>query len=345
VDDNIKTKLLSAYLSNKKIMIVDSITPSRLRLAKTMSELGAPMTTIKMFGKYEEAVTYIENVVPDVVLSSFSFAGGSGFDFFHEFRQRFPDGKSILILVTSNMSQAAVAKAAEEDVDGYIIKPFTLNKLKEIITTAIMSKIAPTEYDRHIQGGKYLLAEKKFEEALNIFESSINLNPSPSLGHFYVGKTQKELNDEEEAIRHYTEGLKHCEFHFKCLEGLYELHSNKKRLHEAYEVLKSLVKFFPESNDRLLAVVRLAITTENYKDMEQWYDIFTKLEIRSETLIKYICAGLFVSARYYLMKNQTDKASDLLRKIIVSGTLLDQYDEKVKSLLLEYNISPEVLVR
>jgi response regulator of citrate/malate metabolism len=83
-------------------------------------------------GSLGEAETIVKEKNIGIVLSDYFIAGGSGFDLFKIIREKLPKNKELcLILVTANISQTAVAKAAEEDVDSFIIKPYTIQSIQE----------------------------------------------------------------------------------------------------------------------------------------------------------------------------------------------------------------------
>src|SRR5690606_9220694 len=111
--------------------------------------------------------------------------GGSGFDLFKFIRDKYPLRKDLcLILVTSNITQAAVAKAAEEDVDSFIIKPYTIQGIKENLVATIINKIAPSPYVIKVEEGKELLKNKNYTDAIDVLKEALKLHPKPSLALF-----------------------------------------------------------------------------------------------------------------------------------------------------------------
>lgn len=314
-----KEKLFKEFLATGDILIVDKSSASRRRLTKTVVDMGGKRNQVHSVAHFSEAIEVINTKKPKLVLSDYEVNGGSGFDLFKHYRETYPEEKkSVLILVTSNISQSAVAKAAEEDVDSFIIKPYTVSSLEKSLIGTVVSKLHPSEYVKTIEKGKEALFEGKYEVALEIFDEAKKLNKKPSLALFYHGQAEYMMDATKEAEDDYKEGLEINNIHFKCQVGLYELFKKDEKYDEAYSVVKNIAKYFPANPDRLKEVVHLAVRTNNFEDMELYYELFTQLEERTEDVINYICSGMYVTGKFFMKKGDKDKARDLFSKVGVS---------------------------
>jgi tetratricopeptide (TPR) repeat protein len=333
-----KKQLVQDYLSHYAVLIVDKNSSSRNRLLKVMVDLGTKRHMIHTAGSVSEAETILKSNTIGLVLSDYAVTGGSGFDLFKMVRSHIsPDNKKLcLILVTSNISQTAVAKAAEEDVDSFIIKPYTLQSIQENLLSTISAKIQPSNYVVKIEEGKTFLEAGDYSKALSTFESALALHQRPSLALFYMGQTQYLMSEQTQAIGKYNKGLSYNSIHFKCLVGLYEIFMRDKKYVEAYQVVKKVAKYFPANPDRLTQIIRLAIVTENYEDIESYYEIFTQLDERNAELINYIGAGLYVAGKWYMMAGHANKALVLFEKIAVSCSEFSKFLRAIVSTLVEH---------
>ncbi len=338
-----KEKLFKEFLFKNKIMIVDKSSASRRRLAKTLSELDAKMVNVHMFSRYDEAAKALETVQPALILSDYHLGDGSGFDLFRKYREMATEESksAVLVLITSNVSQSAVAKAAEEDVDSFIIKPYTIETLSEGLISAYITKIHPSDYIKKIDEGKELLFNSKNEEALAKFEEAKKLSKKPSLACFYIGQCHYIQKIKEEAIDNYEEGISFNKIHYKCQIGLYELYYKDKMYDQAYSIVKNIAKYFPANPDRLNSIVRLAVITENFQDMNYYYEIFKSLEMREKETIQYICAGLYVTGKYYLIQGKPDEALLVFGKIAVSSAGETKFYRAMIETLIEYEMEEE----
>lgn len=317
--DSTKTEILNNFMKKARIIVVDRSTSSRTRLSKTLIDLGAMATNILRFSSLQEAQTVMGINKPDIVLCDYKINGGTGFDLFKYHREKFADSKnSIFVLVTANISQSAVAKAAEEDVDSFIIKPYTINIITENLKNAVFDKLYPSDYALAIEDGKNHMMNSDYTKALEIFKNAEELSKNPSLALYYEGMVKKLLHKKEEAVRSFQKGLSVNHIHYKCQIGLFEIYLKNKQFYEAYEVSKKISKYFPANHERLKTVVRLAIITENFEDMEYYYDIFKSLDERTDLTTKYICAGLYICGKFNMNLRDYDKAFEVFEKVAIS---------------------------
>lgn len=337
-----KKDVFKQFLEGNEVLIVDKNPSSRNRLLKTVFELGAQRHHIHTCGNLMEAEYFITTHNIGVVLSDYYIGGGSGFDLFKMVRAKYPEKKDLcLVLVTSNISQTAVAKAAEEDVDSFIIKPYTIQSIQENLTSTIMQKIQPSDYLIKVEEGKALIKSGKFNEAIDKLKEASRFHTKPALALFYIGQAEYVKNRLAEATSSYNEGLNFNSIHYKCLIGLYEIFMREEKFNEAYTVVKKIAKFFPANPDRLSQIVRLAIRTGNFQDMQSYYEIFTSLEERGEILTNYIGSGMFIAGKYHLLHQDPDTAIQYFENIAVSCSEYTKFLRAIIDLLVEHQMPDE----
>lgn len=337
-----KKEVFKSYIEENDILVVDKNTSSRNRLLKIMVDLGAKRHMIHTAGHLEEATQIIETKKIGIVLSDYFIGGGSGFDLFKVVREKFPNNKKLsLILVTSNISQSAVAKAAEEDVDSFVIKPYTLQSIQENLVSTIAAKVQPSEYVLKIEEGKARINTGKYADAMTILKEAIPLHPRPALALFYLGQAEYLQEQSSQAQGSYNKGLAFNNIHFKCLLGLYEIFMRQEKFHEAYQVVKKIAQYFPANPDRLTQIVRLSVRTENYDDMQFYYEVFTTLEERTSAMVNYIGSGMYIAGKYNMLNNKFDEASRYFDNIAVSCSEFTKFIRAIISLLVEYDKTEE----
>lgn len=332
-----KKLIVQDYLTSHSVLIVDKNSSSRSRLLKVMVDLGTKRNMIHTAGTMSEATEIMQANKIGLVLSDYFVGGGSGFDLFKVVREKFSNNKNLcLILVTSNISQTAVAKAAEEDVDSFIIKPYTMQSIQENLISTISAKIKPSPYIVKIEKGKEAMAKGQYAEACKIFEEAIPLHSRPSLAMFYYGQAQYLMTDKEQAKNKYNKGLSFNSIHYKCLLGLFDIFMKDQKHEEAYQVVKKIAKYFPANHERIGQIIRLAIITKNYEDMESYYEIFTQLEERNSQMVNYVGAGMFVAGKWYLMEGRASMAMKVFDKIAVSCSEFTKFLRAIVTVLIEH---------
>jgi len=296
-------------------------------------------------GTMAEAEEIINTKKIGIVLSDYLIGGGSGFDLFKMVREKSsPEKKELcLVLVTSNISQTAVAKAAEEDVDSFIIKPYTVQSIQENLLSTIASKIQPSPYIVKIEEAKTQIMAGNYDEAMNILNAAMKLHPKPALALFYMGQAELLKSQVSQAEGSYSKGLTFNNIHYKCLIGLYELFMKQNKFHEAYQVVKKIAKYFPANPDRLTQVVRLTIQTGNYEDMQMYYEIFTQLDERNAHMTNFMGAGMYISGKHCFMNNKIDIGMKFFDNVAVSCSEHTKFIRAMISVLVEHNKADDAM--
>ena len=153
----------------------------------------------------------------------------------------------------------------------------------------------------------------------------------------YKGQVEQLKEAMETASKEYKKGLSFNKIHYKCLIGLYELMMTKKEHQEAYSVVKKLAQYFPANPKRLAQVLRLAIMTASYEDIESYYRIFTLIETRNDELVRYVCSALIVTGKYYFLNNYNSRAFELLEEAAVSCAGKTSYLKYIIEVLAEFD--------
>ncbi len=335
---NDKKKVLEKFLKDNRVLIVDKNPGSRNRLIKIICDLGAKLKYVHATSRFAEAVEIVETEKISLILSDYFVEGGSGFDLFKILRGKKPENKNMcFVLVTSNISQTAVAKAAEEDVDSFIVKPYTIEAIQEYLMEAVFEKVQPSEYSIKIDQAKNLMMEGELEKALLVLRDAVASSKKPALALFYIGQIEYMRNMTSKAQQAYDEGLSYNRIHFKCLFGLYDLYMREKKHKNAYKVAKRITKYFPANPERLTQVIRLAIQTENFQDMQNYYEVFTTLEERPPILTNYIGAGLYVSGKHFIKHDKYEEAIRCFESIAVSCSESTKLIRGIITVLCESN--------
>ena len=313
--------LTRAYLGSSHVLIVDKNSSARVGLKKLLVSMGAHLQKIHLAGSYEEAEDLIGERKPNLVFCDYQVGGKFGLDLLQKQRQEHSKeaNQRIFMLVTSNTSQSAVAQAAEEDIDAYVLKPYTIESFTISLNQAIRLKVQPSEYIKLIQAGKDLLEKNQLDEAMSVFNAALSMDTRPSLACFYVGLTHFRKSCPDGSAMSYQKGLGLNKIHYKCLVGLFDLLMYSKKYDAAYEVVQQTVRFFPANPKRLSTVLKLAIQTKHYSDVDAYYQGFLKIDERSEEMIKSVCAALIVCGKHYLEILEHKTGVDLIQKASVSA--------------------------
>jgi hypothetical protein len=121
----------------------------------------------------------------------------------------------------------------------------------------------------------------------------------------------------EQALDLYDAGLEHMPIHYKCMTAKFEVLDTMKRPAEAYRVVKDLLKHYPATPKRLGRMIYLAMLTKHFTDVEQYYEIYQRLDNRTEKLQVIVRAALFTTGKFLLQEKQYSRAVELFEKAVL----------------------------
>jgi CheY-like chemotaxis protein len=295
---------LTTYLSQAKILIADPSSVSRSTVAKCLTEMGAKTANLALTSQLQDAAQIVSQAKPNMIVCDYDLGNSQGLYLFELQRdlEGFVRENVLQILITGNTSQSAVAQAAEEDVDGFILKPYTTARLKQMITQSASVRLNPSNYLEFIAEGRKQLAAGQVQAARRLFEGAIAEDEKPSLAHAYLGQVEVMEKAIEDAKKDFETGLSFNRIHYKCLTGLFDMFLAQREFEEAYEIANKISRYFPANPNRLEQVLRLAVQTRNVDHIENYYKFYAQMEGDYPRLRRAMSAALTVAGKYYLRR-------------------------------------------
>jgi DNA-binding NarL/FixJ family response regulator len=299
------------FLSDKRVLIVDGSAGVRGAIVTALRELGARTQNISLTPHFEGAMADLERLQPQILICDYHLDEGSGLALVRRQHELVPeDARRLSVLVTGNSQESTIAEAAEEEVDTYILKPFTLALLKEYLVRAVAAKLRPSPYRRAIDAGKAFLAAETAAKAEAEFQRATQLSKKPSLAYYYLGKACSLLAKYEAAEVSYETGLLHDALHYRCLTGLFDLLLEHKKDRQAFDVSRRLIAVFPVSPKRLDEILRLAVRNRDFDDIDRCYAVFREIHPRPPALTRTMTAALVVAGI-----DRLDRARDVKKSL------------------------------
>ncbi|MES0874587.1 chemotaxis response regulator CheY [Sinimarinibacterium thermocellulolyticum] len=126
---------------NMRILIVDDFSTMRRIVKNLLNDLGYTHTVEADDGKTAWPLLQAGNV--DFVITDWNMPGMTGIELLRSIRGDARIAKTPVLMVTAEAQREQIIEAAQAGVNGYIIKPFTAQTLKEKIDK-IFQRIAET---------------------------------------------------------------------------------------------------------------------------------------------------------------------------------------------------------
>lgn len=126
---------------NMKILIVDDFSTMRRIIKGLLHELG--YDNVEEADDGTTALPLLKAGNFDFLVTDWNMPGMSGFDLLKIVRADPKLGRLPVLMVTAEAKREQIVEAAQAGVNGYIVKPFTANTLKEKMDK-IFERIAAT---------------------------------------------------------------------------------------------------------------------------------------------------------------------------------------------------------
>lgn len=328
---------VSQFLNNQKALIVEPSNAFYSVIQSCLTGNGMKAENILFAGSYQDAVIILKEVQPQILVTEYSLGNFFGLGLVEMHGELYDSSSRISIMVTKESSDNAVAEAAEEQLDAYIVKPFSISDFKIRLLEVIKRKMYPSEYSHKINVGKEMLKENKMPEAISLFQEAKQLNSKPSLACYYLGECFMHQKRYPQAREEFKEGRKYNHLHYKCLTGEFDCLMAEKNYNQAYELVGIIRKNFPVTSVRLGKFFIAAVYAESFQDVGSLYELYTNLEYRPAELVNLVSMALITAGRFYLRRGDVSTALDYFEMTATASGRGIVYLEKIVDELLKVN--------
>ncbi|MBK6674336.1 MAG: chemotaxis response regulator CheY [Proteobacteria bacterium] len=126
--------------SSIRFLVVDDFSTMRRIIKNFLTDLGYTNITEADDGK--TALPVLKSGVVDFLITDWNMPGMPGLELLKEVRNDPVTKKIPVLLVTAEAKREQIVEAAQAGVNGYVVKPFTAQTLKEKIDKILASQAA-----------------------------------------------------------------------------------------------------------------------------------------------------------------------------------------------------------
>ena len=329
---------IQKLLASKTVLIFDDQQSSRTLLRKFFLDHGVRPDKIMATKAFNEAVQFAEKEKPQVIVSEYEVGPNFGLELAALQMEYQPDKNERLFLIVSNLAEmSTVADSAEEEVDGFIVKPVSEGGLTKYILNSMEKKRNPSDYSKSIaqakkwiDAGDFAAAEKELSYASLLTDNSAAV--------FYLrGFIAEKLNKTKDAIDHFDQALKLNKNYFKCLTAKFILTVKQKKYDVAYSLLKNIREKYPVTPEVLKNALITVVMSYRFTEVEEYFNVYLKQRRKSEEL-KYVVSLSFLTAGKMLLKEgKVEETLSYFKKGALISGRQKEYLEDVLTTLIDGN--------
>lgn len=329
------------FMRDQVCLIIEPSQAFSASIQSCLNEMDLPLAQVITSRRFEDAKRIIHERRPKVVITEYEVEAKYGLSLLEVQGEYHDELSRVSIIITRNTSDSAVAEAAEEDIDAYILKPFSSGDFGQKFLEILQKKVSPSEYAKKIHLGKKLLLSKHYDEALNEFLESKKLDSRPTIACFYAGQIYLEQGHFAAALKEYRSGREYQPLHYKCLMAEFDALMARENYAEAYHLVQLIYSNYPVNAERLGQIFIAAVFTQHFDEIENYFQLFLKLEVRTAKLVQLTSLALYTAGRFFLAKVNTAKACDYFDMGVLSTSRDIGFLDKVIHELLLVNAVKE----
>jgi DNA-binding NarL/FixJ family response regulator len=329
------------FMRNEVCLIVEPSQTFSASIQHCLNDLNLSLEQVITARRFEDAKRIIHERKPKVVITEYEVESKFGLSLLELQGLYHNELERISIIVTRNTSDSTVAEAAEEEIDAYILKPFSPDTFRQKFLEILEKKVTPSEYARKIHRGKMLFAAQDLEGALGEFLTSKRLDRKPTLACFYAGQTFQFQGEFLKALAEFREGRTYQPLHYKCLMAEFDELVLREDYKEAYRLIPLIKANYPVTAQRLGQMFIAAVFTQHFYEMSDYFQLFLKLEARTPQLTQLASLALLTTGRYFLSKKDLAQACECFEMGALATAREMGYLEKVIHELLVFGAVKE----
>ena len=219
-----------------------------------------------------------------------------------------------VLMVTAENWATEIMEAAEDHVDGYIIKPFVAKTLEQKIKGVLERKYKPAPEERIMREGEKLFYEEEYDDAGIKFEEVLKLKPDSARAYRYMGKINMVKGDIAKAEELFRKSIEHNEKYTKAYKNLADVMVKSDRPDEAIKILESAAEINPRNYPRLMMIGKLYLDKKKYGEL---LSLFNKANSAGLSM-KHLELDL-MQAHAYLGINNVRRAVELIKTVVAAS--------------------------
>ncbi len=239
---------MSLPSSNLSIMVVDDQPRMRWTIKEMIRRMGCQNFVEADDG--DVAIELLKNHTVDLVLCDWRMPRANGVEVLRHVRED-DDLRSLpFVMVTAEMGEEVVAECGELEVDGYLLKPFTLAQLEDKIKDVLARRANLSALETRLELALTYVRSNQLDKALAEYQEALKLNAKSPRTLLAIGQVFERQGNDQRARDCYRQAVGLAPKFIKAHEALAKLYQKLGQAQEAIEHLQEAAKISPKNVER-----------------------------------------------------------------------------------------------
>ncbi len=278
-----------------KFLVADDMANMRKTLRSMLKMLGYDHITEADDG--DTALARIKQAQHDFIIADWNMPRMPGVELLREIRDEPMLRDMPFIMITAEVDDGQIVRAAEEDVDGYIIKPFVAETLDRKINAVLDKKASPPPVEVHLKVGYAYMENGMLNEAMREFERARELKPKSARIPLAMAQIYEGMGDHRKAEELFNVAVSYNPRFVKGYHTLADFQMRMGNEAAAMTALKAATDLSPNNPDRQVEFGKLLIKAGRPEEAELAFKNALKhssknADLHTEIGEAYLAAGM-----------------------------------------------------
>ncbi len=201
------------------------------------------------------------------------------------------------MMITAEANMEIVAEAAEQDVDGYLTKPFVTASLEHKIDDLLQKIYNPDPFVKHLRAARDLEENGDIEKAIEEAKLALKENDRSSRPYRELGRLFFKAGKVKDSLTFFTKATEINRLDVSSYHYLGRIYYKQNKLDKAIHYFSRAMEISPRDSGRALKFAGLLIKKKKFAEAEKVLRLILKhnsnIKIREEIVAMAASCDLF----------------------------------------------------
>ncbi|MEN8256535.1 MAG: response regulator [Thermodesulfobacteriota bacterium] len=300
----------------KRLLVVDDNLAMRKMLESMLTSIGYNNVSSAVDG--ESGWEKILEGEVDIVISDYIMPRLNGLEFLHRIRRSKEYFNLPFIMITGADNWGDFMNTVQAEVDNYLIKPITADRLEEVLNQVHLQQQSASPYLKAMHTGKHCYMNNDLGKAYKSFLLAQAIEPALAKPYFYLGQISKESARDEEAVKFFKRCLEIEGNYINAMVGLVEIYAKADDFGQMFIYLNKALEVAPNNIDLHIDLAKASFKLDDMATVRKALKTATKIAKSNKAHVEkviesYIGCGLLDEADYLFGKKLQDDDTETVR--------------------------------
>ncbi len=201
------------------------------------------------------------------------------------------------MMITAEANMEIVAEAAEQDVDGYLTKPFVTASLEHKIDELLKKVFNPDPFARHLRAARDFEEKGDLPQAIKEAGLALKENDRSSRPYRELGRLFFKAGKVKESLSYFTKATEINRLDVSSYHYLGQIYYQQNKIDKAIHYFSKAMEISPRDSARALRFAGLLIKKRKFAEAEKVMNLVLKhnsnIEVKEEIVAVAARASLY----------------------------------------------------